>query len=94
MEYVIGIAAIVILGYLAFRMNKSSVDESKVELVTPTPIVEVPASTPVVEAPTPVVEAPAKKPRKPRVPKVEQVPVKAKAPVAKTAAIKAKLKKA
>lgn len=100
MEYIIGIAAIVILGYLALRMSKSSVDSSNVDLVTPTqapvaeaaPVVEAPAPV-VVEAPAPVVEAapvaevPAKKPRKPRAPKVEQAPVKAvkaKAPAAKT----------
>jgi hypothetical protein len=91
MEYIIGIAAIVILGYLALRMSKSPVDSSKVELVTPTPVAEAPTpvvveeSAPVVEAPAPVVvetpapvvEAPAKKPRKPRAPKVEQAPVKA-----------------
>jgi outer membrane biosynthesis protein TonB len=92
MEYIIGSAVIVILGYLAFRMNKSSVDSSSVELVTPAsaPVVEtapVAVETPapvVVEAPAPVVEAapvaveaPAKKPRKPRAPKVEQAPVKA-----------------
>jgi len=107
MEYIIGIAVIVILGYLAFRMSKSSVDSSSVDAATPTlaPVVEAPAPV-VVEAPTPVVEAapvaveaPAKKPRKPRAPKVEQAPVKAvkaKAPVAKTtkaAVVKAPAKK-
>jgi hypothetical protein len=97
MEYIIGIAAIVILGYLALRMSKSPVDTSKVELVTPTPVAEAPAPV-VVEEPAPVVEAPAKKPRKPRAPKVvaetvaKKPAAKKAAPIKKAAAIKATTK--
>lgn len=97
MEYIIGLAAIVVIAYVVTRMNKSSVNTSTIDFVTPTPApvettpvveekVEEPAPAPVVEAAPAVVEAPAKKPRKPRAPKVEQAPakaVKAKAPVAK-----------
>ena len=86
MEYIIGIAVICVLGYLAFRMSKPTVGVVKDDLALPhkvetAPVFEEPA--PVVVEPAPVVvEAPAKKPRKPRAPKVEQAPVKA--PVAKT----------
>jgi len=108
MEYIIGLAVLVVLGYVLFRMVTSSADEPVVEHVTPTPTpvvevtpaVETPASV-VVEAPapvvedTPVVEAPTKQPRKPRAPKVvaEKPAVKKAAPVKKAAAIKAAPKK-
>jgi len=84
MEYIIGIAVIGILGYLAIRMSKPTDEVAKVDLVVPDKVEQAPTVEEL--APAPVVEAaPVKKPRKPRAPKVEQAPVKA--PAAKKAVV-------
>lgn len=111
MELVIGLIAIGVLGYFAFFRKKEEILEVapyKVETPTPVVVEETPAPAPVAPVETlpvevPVVtevvaEAPAKKPRKPRAPKVEATPVKAPAkakPAAKAKApVKAPAKKA
>ena len=76
MEIIIGLVVLVALGFFVFRTKKVEVvDAVPYKVETPAPVVE---------------EAPAKKPRKPRAPKVEVAPAKVKAvkSVAKKAAPK------
>ena len=93
MELIIGLAVLAVAGYFVFFRQKDEplVTSAPYKVDTPPAPAAEPEAVVVVEnavVPEAVVaEAPAKKPRKPRAPKVEQAPVKAvkaKAPVAKT----------
>ena len=97
MEYIIVLAVALAVAYVASRRIKSSDDAKQAEAAAPYKVeaptieekVEEPTST-LVEAALAVVEIPAKKLRKPRAIKVEQVPVKTRAPVTRKAAAVAK----